>query len=108
MKYEQLDIFQYLQSKRKFNIGDWVGKDALGEQLTFGEIIKEVGNLIVIDQSTSSREWYKVILVEEIVTIEDNQRRLVYYDGKKQRGLVNEMYFDESIAYQSKAWKLKI
>lgn len=104
MEYEQINIFGYLQAH---NPGDWVEKDALGSQLTFEEITKEVGNLIVIDQSTSSHEWYKVVIVEEIITIEGNQRRLIYYDGKKQRGLINEMYFDESMIHPRKAWKLK-
>lgn len=104
MEYEQINIFGYLQAH---NPGDWIEKDALGPQLSFEEITKEVGNLIVIDQSTSSHEWYKVVLVEEIITIEGNQRRLIYYDEKKQRGLINEMYFDESMIHPQKAWKLK-
>lgn len=107
--YEQLDIFSYLQPQQKtFKPGDWVEKGIVGKQLTFDEITKEVGNLIVIDQSTSSHEWYKVVLVEKIVIVEGNQRRLVYYDGTRQRGLVNEMWFDENVNYPARAWKLAV
>lgn len=108
MDYEQLDIFSFLQPQQKvFNPGDWAEKNILGKRLTFDEITKEVGNLIVMDKSTSSHEWYKVVLVEKIIIVEENQRRLIYYDGTNQRGLVNEMYFDESITYPAKAWKLR-
>ncbi len=109
MEYEQLDIFSYLQPQQKtFKPGDWVEKNVVGKQLTFDEITQEVGNLIVMDKSTSSHEWYKVVLVEKIVMVERSQRRLVYYDGTKQRGLVNEMYFDETINYPARAWRLEI
>lgn len=76
--------------------------------MTFDEITKYVGNLIVMDKSTSSREWYEVVLVEKIVIVEENQRRLVYYDGTRQRGLVDEMWFDESVNYPAMAWKLAV
>lgn len=108
-KYEQLDIFSYLQpQQKKFKPGDWVEKDVIGKQLTFDEITKEVGNLIVMDKSTSSHEWYEVVLVEKIVIVEGNQRRLVYYDGTRQRGLVNEKWFNENVNHPAKAWKLAV
>ena len=104
--YGQLDIFSFLEPQKSFKPGDWVEKDVLGKKLTFDEITQEIGNLIVMDKSTSSHEWYKVVLVEKIVIVEGNQRRLVYYDGCRQRGLVNEMYFNESIHYPARAYKL--
>lgn len=104
----QISIFDLLQSESpNFKAGDWIEKEYLGQQLTFDEITQEVGNLIVMDKSTVSREWYKVVLVEKIVPYNDKQRRLVYYDGTKQRGLVNEMYFDEAVTYPARAWRLK-
>lgn len=107
--YEQLDIFSYLQpQQKKFKPGDLVEKYVVGKRLTFDEITKEVGNLIVMDKSTSSHEWYEVVLVEKIVIVEENQRRLVYYDGTRQRGLVNEIWFDENVTYPARAWKLAI
>lgn len=107
--YEQLDIFSYIRLKQKtFKPGDLVEKDDVGKQLIFDEITKEVGNLIVMDKSTSSHEWYKVVLVEKIVAVEGNQRRLVYYDGTRQRGFVSEMWFDESVTYPARAWKLAV
>lgn len=67
-----------------------------------------IGKMIVMDKSTASHEWYKVVLVEKIVMVENNtQRRLVYYDGVKQRGLVNEMYFKENIPHPARAYRLK-
>lgn len=88
--------------------GDWVERDVIGEKLTFDEITQMIGKLIVMDLSTESHDWYKVVLVEKIVMVENNtQRRLVYYDGVKQRGLVNEMWFDESVLHPARAYRLK-
>lgn len=108
MEYEQLDIFFYLQSQRKiFNPGDWVEKDVLGKKLTFDEIAQEVGNLIIMDKSTESHEWYKVVRVEKIVLVDGGkQRRLVYYDGARQHGFVNEMYFNENMRFPARAYKI--
>lgn len=67
-----------------------------------------IDQLIVMDMSTESHEWYKVVMVERIVMVENNtQRRLVYYDGAKQRGLVNEIYFDETMLFPARAYRLK-
>lgn len=88
--------------------GDWVEKEMLGSELTFDEITQMIDQLIVMDKSTASHEWYKVVLVEKIVMVENNtQRRLVYYDGVKQRGLVNEIYFNENMTYPARAYRLK-
>ena len=106
--YEQLDIFSFLEPQKTYKPGDWVEKDVLGKKLTFDEITQMIGEMIVMDKSTSSNEWYKVVLVEKIAIVEGNQRRLVYYDGCKQRGLVNEMYFNENINYPARAYKLAV
>lgn len=88
--------------------GDWVESDVIGEKLTFDEITQLIGKLIVMDKSNQSHAWYEVVLVEKIIMVENNtRRRLIYYDGVKQRGLVNEMWFDESFVWPARAYKLK-
>ena len=106
MGYEQLDIFSFLRKEKIFNPGDYVEKDSVGKQLTFNEIVNEVGNLIIMDKSTRSHEWYEIVRVERIVTVEDNHRRLVYYDGTRQNGLVDEIYFDEKRIYPARAYRI--
>lgn len=108
MEYEQLTIFSFLPKEEPdFKPGDWVEKDNVGKKMTFDEITKEIGNLIVMDKSTSSHEWYRVVRVERIVLVEEGkQRRLVYYDGTKQNGLVNESLFVESIYHPAIAYRL--
>lgn len=89
--------------------GDWIEWEHVGKQLTFDEIAQMIGQMIVMDKSTVSHAWYKVVMVEQIVMVENNtQRRLVYYDGAKQRGLVNEMYFDENIHFPARAYRLRV
>lgn len=96
-------------TEKEFEPGDWIEVENVGKQLTFDEITRMIGQLIVMDASTTSHAWYKVVMVERIVMVENNtQRRLVYYDGVKQRGMVNEMYFDESIQFPARAYRLKI
>lgn len=108
MEYEQMDIFSFLQEERIFNPGDYVEKAVVGKRLTFDEIASEVGNLIIMDKSTCSHEWYEIVRVERIVTGEGSRRRLVYYDGTRQNGLVDEVYFDEKRVYPARAYMIKL
>lgn len=103
-----MDIFAYLEPQNKsLQPGEWVEKDVIGKKLTFDEICQRIGKLIVMDKSTASHEWYKVVLVEKIVSIENGTKRmLVYFDGTKQRGFVNERYFDENYIAPARAWEL--
>ncbi|MGN1417507.1 MAG: DNA-directed RNA polymerase subunit alpha C-terminal domain-containing protein [Oscillospiraceae bacterium] len=88
-------------------IGSWVEKDMLGDELTFEEITNMVGELIVMDMSTESHEWYKVERVEAIIDGDDGKRHLRIYDGSKQRGMVNEIFFDKDGHRPERAWRLK-
>lgn len=88
-------------------LGTWVEEDVLGEELTFDEITDMVGEIIIIDQSTESRAWYKAARVERIAIDENGDRRLVYFDGAKKRGIISEMYFDESRKKHERAWRVK-
>lgn len=102
----QMSLVDLFASEKVFKAGDWIEKENVGEQLTFDEITQMIGQLIVLDKSTASHELYKVVMVEQIVIVENKQRRLVYYDGVKQRGLINEMYFDEKIHFPARAYRL--
>lgn len=103
----QISIFDILQEKEPPKAGTWIESDMLGEQMTFDEIAESIGKLIVMDLSTVSHAWYKVVLVEKIIEYEGT-RRLIYYDGVKQRGYVSEIYFDESMTYPARAYRLKM
>lgn len=75
--------------------GTWV--ETHGRELTFDEVTKHVGQMIIMDKSTESMESFKAVLVEKIITdFETGQRRLIYYDGGRQRGLVDERWFPEN------------
>ena len=63
-----------------------------GKRLTFRDIENRIGKTIIIDVSTESHRWLQAALVERIIDHEGT-RRLIYYHGKKQRGLVNAYYF---------------
>ncbi len=103
----QISIMDLLApTANEFKPGDWIEKENVGKQLTFDQITQMVNQLIVMDKSTASHEWYKVVMVERIV-MDNTQRRLVYYDGVKQRGMVNEMYFDETMRFPARAYRLK-
>ena len=75
--------------------GDWVEEH--GPELTFEQTVQRLGELVVMDMSTESHAWYKVERLEQVIEHEGG-RRLILYDGKHQRSLVNEMYFDKSLA----------
>lgn len=105
----QLSLMDLLApTAKEFKPGDWIEKANVGDQLTFDEITQMIDQLIVMDKSTASHAWYKVVMVEKIVMVENNTvRRLVYYDGGKKRGLVNEYYFDETMQFPARAYRLK-
>lgn len=100
----QISLFDFL--KKEFQPGDWIEEYCIGRELTFEEIAGMVGELIVMDMSTESHNWYKVIQAEKIVVGDSGSRRLVYYDGKRQRGLVDEIYFDPQMPHPDKAYTL--
>lgn len=106
----QVNMFDFLQEEKgikNFKPGDWIEVEYVGEKMTFDEITRSIGNLIVMDLSTESHNWYKVVMVEEIYIYDNGERRLIYYDGGKQRGLVNEMYFNESMRFPARAFRLR-
>ena len=104
--YEQLDIFSLIKPQKTFNAGDYIEKRFCGKRLLFDQVVQNVGKLIAVDMSTATREWYKVVLVEKIVIVEEKERMLVYYDGHKQRGYIRERYFSEKITWTRKAFEL--
>ena len=72
--------------------GTWV--ETHGRELTFDEVTQRVGQIIIMDESTESHKWFKAARVERIYTYpESGDRRLIYFDGVRERGLVDERYF---------------
>ena len=87
---DQLSLFDMLDEPEP---GQWV--TAIGPEISFDDICNRVGQIIILDKSTESHKWYKAVRVERIIWNDDsNCRRLIYYDGARQRGLVNEYYFE--------------
>lgn len=101
----QMEMVDFLHGAGVFQPGERVGKSSLGERLTFREIANMEGCLIAIDNSTKSKESYKIVRIERIIK-DSGHRRLVYYDGSKQRGMVDEMYFDEGLPFPARAYRL--
>ncbi len=86
----QYTLFDTVLDGAELVPGTWVTEH--GPELTFDEIARRVNQIIIMDMSTESHAWYKAVLVERIAETPEG-RRLIYYDGKRQRGSVNEMYF---------------
>lgn len=88
--------------------GSFVEENILGDELTFDEIAEMVGEIIILDRSTESRNWYKAVKVDDVFVSNDDHRHLRYFDGAKQRGIINEMYFDKSQRSPQRAWRVKL
>lgn len=103
----QMDIFSFIPCP--VEPGDWLTMESghIGDQIDFEEIVRSVGKMIVLDKSTQSMTAYKAVLVEKIYTYDDGsgRRRLIYFDGCRQRGLVDEMYFDPHRSRPNKAYR---
>lgn len=95
----QMSLFDFVDPQVK--PGEWLQESQLGKEITFDEIARSVGKVIAIDKSTQSHTWYKAVLIEKILERDEydgKYRRLIYYDGVKQRGYISEMYFkDDSL-----------
>ena len=106
---KQMNLFDFIEPP--VQQGEWLQESQLGEEMTFDEIAQSVGKVIAIDKSTQSHAWYKAVLVEKILERDEYDgiyRRLIYYDGAKQRGYISEMYFqvEGSRSYQ-RAWRIR-
>lgn len=88
--------------------GSLVEENILGAELTFDEIAEMVGEIIILDHSTESRNWYKAVKVEDVFVSNDDHRHLRCYDGAKQRGIIDEMYFSKSQRRPQRAWRVKL
>ena len=106
---EQMNIFDFIDPP--VQPGEWLREDQLGEEITFDEIAQSVGKVIAIDKSTQSHAWYKAVLVEKILERDEydgRYRRLIYYDGVKQRGYISEMYFQaDNLRNLQRAWRIR-
>lgn len=103
----QMNLFDFIEPPIK--PGDWLEENQIGEEMTFDEIAESVGKVIAIDMSTESRAWYKAVCVEKILEKDEydgKYRRLIYYDGTRQRGYISEMYFIGGGLRKQKAWRI--
>lgn len=105
----QMSLFDFIIPQVK--PGEWLQESQLEKEITFDEIAQSVGKVIAIDKSTQSHAWYKAVLIEKILERDEydgRYRRLIYYDGMKQRGYISEMYFqDDNLRNRQRAWKIK-
>lgn len=90
-------------------VGDYVDDPHVGRRLMLEDIEDRIGELIVLDSSTSARRWYKVVQIEKVV-LGENDSYLIYYDGKKQRGRISKWFLDDTYAdttYSGAIYELK-
>lgn len=52
--------------------GSLVEENILGDELTFDEIAEMVGEIIILDRSTESMNWYKAVKVEDVFVSNDD------------------------------------
>lgn len=86
---EQISLFDSIPPELK--PGEWVSDH--GRELSFDECYERVGELLIIDKSTESHEWFKVVRIESTHVNSDGKRRLVYFDGDRTRGYLDEIFF---------------
>jgi len=89
--------------------GEYVSQH--GRQLAFDELEERVGALIAYDSSVGSHHnTLRIVRIVEIYHYDDGQRRLIYDDGTRQHGLVDERYFSSAYhgLYPSAAYELEI
>lgn len=91
---EQINLFDLLE--HDLHPGDWVEQH--GRELTFREAAERIGELLVKDCSTESRQSFKIVRIEKCITYMDGStliHRIIAYDGHRQRSLLNHRYFKD-------------
>ena len=101
----QLSLFDFI-SQSKLHPGDLVDSSQVGKTLSFNEIAKRIGDILILSQEVTSKYTFnKVIKIVDIMKYEyipgqlacDGKRRFVYDDGTNQKGYVSEDYLDKEI-----------
>ena len=90
----QINLFDLLAQSTDPRPGDYV--EISGRELSFDECVSRVGQIVIFDRSTESHKWYQAMRIEKLVQTEDG-RRLICYDGCKQRALIGELYFNREV-----------
>lgn len=99
-------------------VGDYVSEDMLGELLTFDELTEMVGQLVVADYSTESKNWYKLVKIQEFVSDDSENRTLIISNGPKKTdtGNIGEWAFNvtgthilggKEVPKARRVWRLK-
>lgn len=91
MMYEQMHLFDFIDKAKEPEPGEWVD----GHGPVIPHIMRRgfIGKKIVMDYSTQSHKWYKVGILEKVLTDKywssDGKwvecDRSIVYDGQKQR-----------------------
>lgn len=100
-------------------VGDYVEEDMLGDLLSFDELTEMIGQLVVNDYSTESKNWYKVVRIDKIHTNDvDGSRSVAVIDGPKKNdiGWIGEYAFNalgthtlggKAVLRAHRMWRLK-
>ena len=65
-----------------------------GRELSFDEAARRVGEILILDKSTESSEWFMAVRLEKTITrASTGTRRLICFDGTRHRQLLDEFYF---------------
>ena len=75
-----------------------------GALLSFEELTHMVGQVVILDCSTQSHAWYKAVRILELRVDSDGTRNLLLFDGGRQLGRVNELWFAPGEKYPEKAY----
>lgn len=74
MRYSSIDgqisIFDILpppEPVKTVKPGEWLEEDSLGDEMTFDDITKSVGDIIVLSKHTQNHKWYKAMLLCSIL-----------------------------------------
>ena len=97
----QMNIFDLIRERKA---GDIV--ETYGRELAFDELPDMKGRLIVISKDTVSTKWRVVVRVVDVIwNSYEGCRRLIYSEGGRQRGMVDERYFKADSPWRVRIWE---
>lgn len=88
--FVQMDLFTWISSmENTHQPGDLLSEKDVGKELTFEELTREEGNVVIADFSNSIYRIFKAVKIQEIRNFADGDSDLLYNDGTDWPGCIH-------------------
>lgn len=89
--FAQMDLFTYFSSQKITHLpGEFLSEKDVGKELSFEDLSKKEGNVVVADFSSNIHRILKAVKIQEIRNFADGDSDLLYDDGTDWPGCIHK------------------